>query len=101
MFISSVILHFFLVFLIVFLAILQSSSSDGIASFSSSYNSVFDSKSAVDFLSKLTWVVSIIFVLNIIFLSMCYNDKKISILKKIENPKVTTTHEKFEAPTGE
>ena len=68
------------------LTLLQSSSSGGLANFTSSYNNVFSSKGTTNFLTKFTWVIVVLFFLNTMLLGKFYaSNQRASIVDKIES----------------
>jgi preprotein translocase subunit SecG len=80
---------------IVILTLLQKSESMGLGAYSSSNDSVFGAAGPMNFLTKATIVVGILFVLNTLTLVYLYNKKantsavdNVKIEKTIPSPKV-------------
>lgn len=100
--IFSIILQFVIIALIIALVLLQSSSSDGFSSFTSSYNTVFSARGTASFLSRMTWVCVVLFFLNTIILSKFYGaTKSRSIIDKIEEDKFEQILEKKHSEANE
>ena len=68
--------QFVLAILITIVVLLQKSSSIGLGSYSGSNESMFGAKGPNSFLTKLTWIFSIVFVINTIALTYLYYDAR-------------------------
>lgn len=80
-----IIFQFIIVAILVSLVMLQSSSSGGLANFTSNYTNIFSAKSTINFLTKATWVLVILFFMNTMLLSKFYSaQQRSSIIDKIE-----------------
>jgi len=86
-----------LAIVIVILTLLQKSESMGLGAYSSSNESVFGAAGPMNFLTKATIIVGILFVLNTLTLVYLYNKKantsaidNVKIQKQLPAPKVPT-----------
>jgi preprotein translocase subunit SecG len=70
--------QFVLAILITIVVLLQKSSSIGLGSYSGSNESMFGAKGPNSFLTKATWTLAIIFVINTIALTYLYYDARTS-----------------------
>jgi len=74
-----------LVIAIVILVLLQKSESMGLGAYSSSNNTVFGAKGPMNFLTKATMVLGLLFVLNTLTLVYLYNKQpNVSSLDKVK-----------------
>ena len=79
-----------LVILIVILVLLQRSESMGLGAYSSSNNTVFGAKGPMNFLTKATMFLGLLFVLNTLTLVYLYNKQaNTSVLDEIKVQKHT------------
>lgn len=82
------ILQFVFAGIITIAVLLQKSSSIGLGAYSGSNDSMFGAKGSGDFMSKLTFAIAILFLVNTIALGYFYNKNlKVSVAEdiKIEN----------------
>ena len=63
---------------ITIIVLLQKSSSMGLGAYSGSNDSVFGAKGPANFLTKATFVISTLFVINTISLGYTYNQERLS-----------------------
>ncbi|CAA6810583.1 MAG: Preprotein translocase subunit SecG (TC 3.A.5.1.1) [uncultured Campylobacterales bacterium] len=78
------ILQFVFAGLITLSVILQKSSSIGLGAYSGSNDSMFGAKGSGGFMSKLTFTVGVLFLLNTVALGYLYNqDLKVSVAEDI------------------
>lgn len=70
--------QFILAILITIVVLLQKSSSIGLGSYSGSNESMFGAKGPNSFLTKATWTLAIIFVINTIALTYSYYEARTS-----------------------
>jgi preprotein translocase subunit SecG len=70
---TLLVVQFVLTVLLTILVLLQKSSSIGLGAYSGSNESVFGAKGAGGFLTKATFTVAIVFVINTIALGYAYN----------------------------
>lgn len=70
--------QFVLAILITIVVLLQKSSSIGLGSYSGSNESMFGAKGPNSFLTKTTWILGIIFVINTLSLTYLYYDARTS-----------------------
>lgn len=81
-----------LVILIVILVLLQKSESMGLGAYSSSNNTVFGAKGPMNFLTKATMFLGLLFVLNTLTLVYLYNKQaNTSVLDEVNIQKQTPT----------
>lgn len=94
-------LQFILAAIIAIAVLLQKSSSIGLGAYSGSNDSVFGAKGPNAFMSKFTFIIGIIFVLNTIFLGYQYNkSKKSSIAEEIRVTKAVPTSGDSSVPSN-
>jgi preprotein translocase subunit SecG len=72
------IIQFALAIVLTILVLLQKSSSMGLGAYSGSNDSVFGAKGPGNFLTKATFVVATLFVINTVSLGYIYNQEKLS-----------------------
>ena len=72
---SLLVLNGVLTILIVISILLQKSSSIGLGAYSGSNDSMFGAQGSATFLAKATFVLSIIFIINTLFLGYSFNKK--------------------------
>lgn len=72
---TLLIVQFILAVLITIAILLQKSSSMGLGAYSGSNESMFGAKGPANFLTKLTFLFGILFVLNTLFLGYLYNEE--------------------------
>jgi preprotein translocase subunit SecG len=72
------IIQFALAIILTILVLLQKSSSMGLGAYSGSNDSVFGAKGPANFLTKATFVISTLFVINTISLGYTYNQERLS-----------------------
>ena len=74
-----------LAILITITVLLQKSSSMGLGAYSGSNESMFGAKGPANFLTKLTFLFGILFVLNTLYLGYLFNqDKQSSVVDNVE-----------------
>ncbi len=73
---TLLIVQFVLAILITIVILLQKSSSMGLGAYSGSNDSMFGAKGPANFLTKLTFILGVIFVINTITLGWFYNQEK-------------------------
>lgn len=82
---TLLIVQFILAVLITIAILLQKSSSMGLGAYSGSNESMFGAKGPANFLTKLTFLFGILFVLNTLFLGYLYNEEvKKSVVDNVE-----------------
>ncbi len=74
---SLLIVQFVLAVLVVIAVLLQKSSSIGLGAYSGSNDSVFGAKGPGSFLTKITMVLGLLFVINTLTLGYLYNQQKL------------------------
>jgi preprotein translocase subunit SecG len=98
------ILQFVFAVLLTIVVLLQKSSSIGLGAYSGSNESVFGAKGPAGFLTKLTFGLGFLFVLNTLMLGYFYNqDRKASIVDDIkieQNVPASPVVPKTSAPTA-
>jgi preprotein translocase subunit SecG len=72
------IIQFALAIILTILVLLQKSSSMGLGAYSGSNDSVFGAKGPANFLTKATFIISTLFVINTISLGYTYNQERLS-----------------------
>ena len=83
------ILQFVLAIILTIIVLLQKSSSIGLGAYSGSNESVFGAKGPAGFLTKLTFSLAIVFVINTLLLGYLYNTaKKTSIAEAMKKEKI-------------
>lgn len=85
---SLTILQFIIIAFLAIAVLLQQSSSDGLSSLSGSNSNIMSSKASVNFMTKLTFVLAFIFMINGLFLAkMTLSDlhKSSNIIESIIN----------------
>ena len=79
------IVQFVLAILITIVILLQKSSSMGLGAYSGSNDSMFGAKGPANFLTKITFVLGIVFVINTITLGWFHNqEKQKSVSRRIQ-----------------
>ncbi len=73
---TLLIVQFVLAILITIVILLQKSSSMGLGAYSGSNDSMFGAKGPANFLTKLTFILGLVFVINTITLGWFYNQEK-------------------------
>ena len=82
---TLLIVQFVLAVLITIAVLLQKSSSMGLGAYSGSNESMFGAKGPASFLTKLTFLFGLLFVLNTLTLGYLYNqEKQASVVDNIE-----------------
>jgi preprotein translocase subunit SecG len=82
---TLLILQFILAILITIAILLQKSSSMGLGAYSGSNESMFGAKGPANFLTKLTFTLGIIIVLNTLYLGYLYNqENSTSVIDTVE-----------------
>ena len=71
-------LQFIFAIILTILVLLQKSSSMGLGAYSGSNDSVFGAKGPANFLTKATFAVGLLFVLNTLSLGYFYNQEKLA-----------------------
>ena len=72
---TLLIVQFVLTIFITIVILLQKSSSMGLGAYSGSNDSLFGAKGTANFLTKLTFILGIVLVLNTLFLGYLYNQE--------------------------
>lgn len=81
--------------------LMQKSSSIGLGAYSGSNDSVFGAKGPMNFLTKFTFTMGLVFILNTLSLVYLYNkDKSVSVTDKIKVEKVIPKTPKTEIPSA-
>jgi len=99
-------LQFILAIVLTIVVLLQKSSSIGLGAYSGSNESVFGAKGPAGFLTKLTFTLAVLFIVNTLALGYFYNKaKKGSIVEEMKKEKVipavpTTPATSKTAPTA-
>ncbi len=75
---TLLILQFVLAVLIVIAVLLQKSSSIGLGAYSGSNDSMFGAKGPANFLTKATFILGLLFVLNTLALGYIYNQERLN-----------------------
>lgn len=75
---TLLILQFILAVLIVIAVLLQKSSSIGLGAYSGSNDSMFGAKGPANFLTKATFILGLLFVLNTLSLGYIYNQERLN-----------------------
>ncbi len=84
-----VIFQFILAAVLVVVVLLQKSSSIGLGAYSGSNESVFGAKGPAGFLTKFTFALAVLFIVNTLVLGYIYNKaKKTSIVEEMKQEKV-------------
>lgn len=98
------ILQFALAVILTIVVLLQKSSSIGLGAYSGSNESVFGAKGPAGFLTKITFGLGLLFVVNTLTLGYYYNqEKKASIVDNItieQNVPASPVPSKIDAPTA-
>ena len=82
---TLLIVQFILAVIITIAVLLQKSSSMGLGAYSGSNESMFGAKGPANFLTKLTFLFGLLFVLNTLFLGYLYNqDRQKSVVDNVE-----------------
>ncbi|MEA3354571.1 MAG: preprotein translocase subunit SecG [Campylobacterota bacterium] len=85
---TLLIVQFILAVIITIAILLQKSSSMGLGAYSGSNESMFGAKGPANFLTKFTFFIGILFVLNTLFLGYLYNEEKQSSV--VDNVQINT-----------
>ena len=72
----SIVLQFILAVLMTIAVMLQKSSSIGLGAYSGSNESLFGAKGPAGFLTKITFAIGTLFIMNTIFLTYSYNTQR-------------------------
>jgi len=75
---SLFIIQFVLAIVLTILVLLQKSSSMGLGAYSGSNDSVFGAKGPANFLTKATFIIATLFVINTVWLGYTYNQERLS-----------------------
>ncbi len=95
------ILQFVLAVVLTIVVLLQKSSSIGLGAYSGSNESVFGAKGPAGFLTKLTFVLGLAFILNTLALGYFYNeDKKGTLVDQIDTSSLVPTAPAASAPAA-
>ncbi|MEA2049623.1 MAG: preprotein translocase subunit SecG [Campylobacterota bacterium] len=102
---TLLIVQFVLAVIITIAVLLQKSSSMGLGAYSGSNESMFGAKGPANFLTKLTFLFGLLFVLNTLFLGYLYNqDREKSVVDNVQLntliPTVPTTATTTQAPSA-
>jgi preprotein translocase subunit SecG len=82
---TLLIVQFILAILITIAILLQKSSSMGLGAYSGSNDSMFGAKGPANFLTKLTFALGLLIVLNTLYLGYLYNqENSISVVDNVE-----------------
>ena len=82
---TLLIVQFVLAVIITIAVLLQKSSSMGLGAYSGSNESMFGAKGPANFLTKLTFLFGLLFVLNTLFLGYLYNqDREKSVVDNVQ-----------------
>ncbi|MEA3384127.1 MAG: preprotein translocase subunit SecG [Campylobacterota bacterium] len=82
---TLLIVQFVLAVIITIAILLQKSSSMGLGAYSGSNESMFGAKGPANFLTKLTFLFGLLFVLNTLFLGYLYNqDREKSVVDNVQ-----------------
>lgn len=73
---TLLIVQFVLAILITIVILLQKSSSMGLGAYSGSNDTMFGAKGPANFLTKLTFILGLVFVINTVTLGWFYNQEK-------------------------
>ncbi|MEA3289859.1 MAG: preprotein translocase subunit SecG [Campylobacterota bacterium] len=85
---TLLIVQFILAVIITIAILLQKSSSMGLGAYSGSNESMFGAKGPANFLTKFTFFIGTLFVLNTLFLGYLYNQEKQSSV--VDNVQINT-----------
>ena len=85
---SLFIIQFVLATIVTILVLLQKSSSMGLGAYSGSNDSVFGAKGPGNFLTKATFTIAVLFVINTVSLGYLYNQERLS--SAVDSVKVDT-----------
>jgi len=72
----SIVIQFILTAVLTLAVLLQKSSSIGLGAYSGSNESVFGAKGPAGFLTKATFTVGVLFIINTVFLTYSFNKEK-------------------------
>jgi preprotein translocase subunit SecG len=72
----SIVIQFILTAILTLAVLLQKSSSIGLGAYSGSNESVFGAKGPAGFLTKATFAVGVLFIINTVFLTYSFNKEK-------------------------
>ena len=73
---TLLIIQFILAILITIIILLQKSSSMGLGAYSGSNDSMFGAKGPANFLTKATFILGLVFIINTVTLGYLYNQEK-------------------------
>jgi len=91
------ILQFILAVVLTITVLLQKSSSIGLGAYSGSNESLFGAKGPAGFLTKLTFVLGLVFVINTLALGYMYNhEKKSTLIDEIDESKIIPSSPKID-----
>ncbi len=94
------ILQFILAVVLTITVLLQKSSSIGLGAYSGSNESLFGAKGPAGFLTKLTFVLGLVFVINTLALGYMYNhEKKSTLIDEIDESKIVPSSPKVNTKT--
>jgi preprotein translocase subunit SecG len=81
----AIVIQFVLAVIMTIAVLLQKSSSIGLGAYSGSNESMFGAKGPAGFLTKATFVVGVLFIVNTIFLTYSFNkDKNKSVIDSVK-----------------
>jgi len=81
----AIVIQFILAAILTIAVLLQKSSSIGLGAYSGSNESVFGAKGPAGFLTKATFAVGVLFIINTVFLTYSFNkDKNSSVIDHIK-----------------
>lgn len=81
----AIVIQFILAVVLTIAVLLQKSSSIGLGAYSGSNESVFGSKGPAGFLTKATFAVAVLFIVNTVFLTYSFNkDKNKSVVDTVK-----------------
>lgn len=72
----AIVIQFLLAVILTIAVMLQKSSSIGLGAYSGSNESVFGAKGPAGFLSKATFIIGLLFIVNTVFLTYSFNKEK-------------------------
>jgi len=81
----AIVIQFVLAIIMTIAVLLQKSSSIGLGAYSGSNESMFGAKGPAGFLTKATFVVGVLFIVNTVFLTYSFNkDKNKSVIDSVK-----------------
>lgn len=81
----AIVIQFVLAIIMTIAVLLQKSSSIGLGAYSGSNESMFGAKGPAGFLTKATFVVGVLFIINTVFLTYSFNkDKNKSVIDSVK-----------------